>query len=190
LGRILAVDLGTRRVGLAITDPLRMIASPLRYLPFAGEGPLAQELLRLAAEQDVERAVVGLPLAEDGAETPGCQRARSLARRLQAGGLAAVLWDERYSSREAEEALRQMGVKRRGGRVDPWRRPSSRRITAQRSGKRSTLWAIAGTGGRRAEPAVVGEAGDGPAGSGGRSGDVDHVGFLFIIYPPHAKTTP
>jgi len=119
LGRILAVDLGTRRVGLAITDPLRMIASPLRYLPFAGEGPLAQELLRLAAEQDVERAVVGLPLAEDGAETPGCQRARSLARRLQAGGLAAVLWDERYSSREAEEALRQMGVKRRGGRVDP-----------------------------------------------------------------------
>jgi len=119
LGRILAVDLGTRRVGLAITDPLRMIASPLRWLPFTGEGPLARELLRLAAEQGVERAVVGLPLAEDGAETPGCRRARSLARRLQGGGLAAVLWDERYSSREAEEALRQMGVKRRGGRVDP-----------------------------------------------------------------------
>jgi putative Holliday junction resolvase len=126
LGRFLAVDLGTRRVGLAITDPLRMIASPLRWLPFAGERPLVQELLRLAAELGVERAVVGLPLAEDGSETPGCQRARRLARRLQGGGLAAVLWDERYSSREAEEALRRMGVRKRGearelrrGRVDP-----------------------------------------------------------------------
>ena len=119
MGRFLAIDLGTRRVGLAITDPLRIIASPLRYLPFTGEGPLARELLRLAAEQGVELAVVGLPLAEDGAETPGCRRARRLARRLQAGGLAAVLWDERYSSREAEEALRQMGGRKRGGRVDP-----------------------------------------------------------------------
>ncbi len=106
-------------MGLAITDPLRLIASPLRWLAFTGEGPLARELLRLAVEQDVERAVVGLPLAEDGAETPGCQRARRLARRLQDGGLAAVLWDERYSSREAEEALRLMGVKKRGRRIDP-----------------------------------------------------------------------
>jgi putative Holliday junction resolvase len=119
LGRFLAVDLGTRRIGLAITDPLRMIASPLSWLPFTGEGQLARELLRLAAEKGVERAVIGLPLAEDGKETPGCARARSLARRLQAGGLAAVLWDERYSSLEAEEALREMGVRRRGGRVDP-----------------------------------------------------------------------
>jgi putative Holliday junction resolvase len=119
LGRFLAVDLGTRRVGLAITDPLRMIASPLRWLPFTGERPLAQELLRLAAVQRVERVVIGLPLAEDGAETLGCRRARSLARRLQDSGLQAVLWDERYSSLEAEEALRLMGVRRRGGRVDP-----------------------------------------------------------------------
>jgi putative Holliday junction resolvase len=115
LGRFLAIDLGTRRVGLAITDPLRLIASPLRWLPFTGWGALVRELLRLAAEQGVERAVVGLPLAEDGTETPGCRQARRLARRLQAGGLAAVLWDERYSSREAEEALRRMGVKGRGG---------------------------------------------------------------------------
>jgi putative Holliday junction resolvase len=119
LGRILAVDLGTRRVGLAITDPLRMIASPLRWLPFAGEGALAGQLLRLCAELGVDRAVVGLPLHEDGAESPGCAPARRLARRLQDGGLETVLWDERYSSLEAEEALREMGVKRRGGRVDP-----------------------------------------------------------------------
>ena len=119
MGRILAVDLGTRRVGLALTDPLRLIASPLRSLDFQGEGPLVQELLRLAAEQGVERVVVGLPLREDGAETEGCRRARKLARRLQSGGLAAVLWDERYSSREAQAALREMGIRARAGRIDP-----------------------------------------------------------------------
>jgi len=170
LGRILAVDLGTRRVGLAITDPLRIIASPLRYLPFAGEGPLARELLRLAAERGVEQAVVGLPLAEDGAETPGCRKARSLARRLQAGGLAAVLWDERYSSRDAEEALRQMGVKKRGearlrhlrrGRVDPVAAALVLEdYLRSAQAKRSTL---------RAEPSETG-AGGGVAGGGAAGG--------------------
>jgi putative Holliday junction resolvase len=161
LGRFLAVDLGTRRVGLAVTDPLRIIASPLRYLPFTGEGPLARELLRLAAEQDVERAIVGLPLAEDGAETPGCRRARRLARRLQAGGLAAVLWDERYSSREAEEALRQMGVKSRGGRVDPVAAAIILEdYLRSDQAKRSTL---------RAESSGTGAGGGEGGGSGGRS---------------------
>jgi putative Holliday junction resolvase len=121
VGRILAVDLGTRRVGLAITDPLRMIASPLTNLTFKGEAPLVRELLRLAAEKDVQRVIIGLPIREDGTEAQGCRQARSLARRLQAGGLPAVLWDERYSSREAEAVLREMGLGRRRalGRVDP-----------------------------------------------------------------------
>ena len=166
MGRILAVDLGTRRVGLAITDPLRIIASPLRYLPFAGEGPLARELLRLAVEQDVDRAVIGLPLHEDGREAPGCRQARSLAHRLQAGGLAAVLWDERYSSREAEEALRQMGVKRRGGRVDPVAAAIILEdYLRSDQANRSTLRAeSSGTG---AGGAGGGEEGGGGGGSGG-----------------------
>ena len=121
MGRILAVDLGSRRVGLAVTDPLRMLASPLSYIPFTGEQALARELLRLAAEKDIERVVVGLPLREDGSESEGCRLARRLARRLQEGGLSAALWDERYSSLQARAALREMGVRSRGarGRVDP-----------------------------------------------------------------------
>ncbi len=121
MGRILAVDLGSRRVGLAITDPLRMLASPLSQLSYRGERELVRELLSLAAEKEVERVVVGLPLREDGSEAEGCRRARLLARRLQESGLEAVLWDERYSSREARSALREMGVSGRksGGRVDP-----------------------------------------------------------------------
>ena len=121
MGRNLAVDLGSRRVGLAVTDPLRMLASPLSGVPYSGEEALVRDLLRLAAEKGVDRVVVGLPLREDGTEAEGCRRARRLARRLQGAGLAAVLWDERYSSREARSALREMGVsgRRAGGRVDP-----------------------------------------------------------------------
>jgi putative Holliday junction resolvase len=120
MGRILAVDLGSRRVGLAITDPLRMLASPLGQISYRGEGPLVCDLLSLAAEKEVERVVVGLPLRSDGSEAEGCRRARRLARRLQESGLEALLWDESYSSREARSALREMGVSGRSssGRVD------------------------------------------------------------------------
>ena len=120
MGRILAVDLGTRRVGLALTDPLRLIASPCSSLSFRGEARLAAELLALVSEKGVERVVIGLPIKEDGTEGEGCRRARSLARRLEDRGVGVVLWDERYSSREAQEALRQMGFsgKRSVGRVD------------------------------------------------------------------------
>jgi putative Holliday junction resolvase len=121
MGRILAIDTGTRRVGLAMTDPLRLIASPLRSIEYGGEDRLVEGLLELIGEQGVERVVVGLPIREDGSEGQGCQRARSLARRLQDQGVEVALWDERYSSREAENALREMGLNRKRsiGRVDP-----------------------------------------------------------------------
>jgi putative Holliday junction resolvase len=121
LGRILAVDLGTRRVGLAITDPLQLIASPLANLTFSGEDRLVQDLLALASAKAVERVVVGLPLREDGSEGEGCRQARQLARRLESAGLEVSLWDERYSSREAQSALREMGYDRRRSlaRIDP-----------------------------------------------------------------------
>jgi putative Holliday junction resolvase len=121
VGRILAVDPGSRRVGLAMTDPLQMIASPLRVIDFSGERRLAEQLLALIREQAVERVVVGLPIREDGSEGEGCKRSRNLARRLERGGVKVVLWDERYSSREAENALKEMGLNRKRaiGRIDP-----------------------------------------------------------------------
>jgi putative Holliday junction resolvase len=106
---------------LAVTDPLQLIASPLRAIGFSGEGKLTEQLLALIQEQAVERVVVGLPIREDGTEGEGCKRARNLARRLQRRGVEVVLWDERYSSREAEDALQKMGLtrKRAIGRIDP-----------------------------------------------------------------------
>lgn len=121
MGRILAVDLGTRRVGLAITDPLQMIASPLKSISFQSEKRLIAELLAILADKGVERVVIGLPIREDGSEGEGCLRSRNLARKLQARGITAVLWDERYSSREAENTLRALGLRRKQAvaKIDP-----------------------------------------------------------------------
>jgi len=120
MGRILAVDTGTRRVGLAMTDPLKLIASPLRSISFNGTDKLVTDLLALIRAREVELVVVGLPIREDGTEGEGCLRARSLADRLREAGVQVTLWDERYSSREAESSLREMGLKRKQsiGKID------------------------------------------------------------------------
>ncbi len=120
MGRILAVDPGTRRVGLAITDPLQLIASPLRSISFSSADRLVKDLLALIEAREVEQVVVGLPIREDRTEGEGCQQARSLAGRLREAGVQVTLWDERYSSREAENKLREMGFNRKQsiGRID------------------------------------------------------------------------
>jgi putative Holliday junction resolvase len=115
-GRILAVDLGARRVGLALSDPMRMISSPLATIPMASESGLTETLLSLCAEKDVRLVVVGLPLSADGTEGPGCARSRRILERLTAAGMAAVLQDESWTSRDAEAMVREAGGKRRGSR--------------------------------------------------------------------------
>jgi len=113
VGRLLAVDLGAKRVGLALSDPQQRLASPLATLAFKGERKLLAELLTLIREKEVEAVILGLPLREDGSEGRGCQLARGLAGKLEGRGVPTVLWDERYSSREAEALLKEGGLKRR-----------------------------------------------------------------------------
>jgi putative holliday junction resolvase len=120
VGRVLAVDTGTRRVGLAITDPLGMICAPLAMIPFVSESGLARSLTDLAREKDVTLVVIGLPVSADGSEGEGCARARRIRDRLLSEGLACELWDESWSSRDAADALRAVGARPRGarGRLD------------------------------------------------------------------------
>lgn len=113
MARLLAVDLGTRRIGLAISDPMKMIASPFRTLKYKTEKRLLDELLQIITEKDVDTVIIGLPLREDGTEGHGCVRSRQFSNRLQARGIKTVLWDERYSSRNAETLLRQGGLNRK-----------------------------------------------------------------------------
>jgi putative holliday junction resolvase len=120
VGRVLAVDTGTRRVGLALTDPLGMICSPLPAIPFRSESALAASLVETCRARDASLVVIGLPVSADGSEGEGCARARRIRERLLAAGLACELWDESWSSREALQALAEAGVRGRAvrGKLD------------------------------------------------------------------------
>ncbi len=115
-GRVLGVDLGARRVGLALSDPLRTISSPFQTISMSTEAALARSLAALCRERQVSLVVIGLPLSADGSEGPGCARARRLVAALVKAGIPSVVHDESWSSRDAEDALRETGKTRRNAK--------------------------------------------------------------------------
>lgn len=110
MGRVLGVDLGTVRVGLAKSDEARVVATPLDTLD--GGDDVVQRLADRARSEDCDTVVVGLPRALSGQDTDSTRAARAVAEGLRAWGLAVELWDERLSSVEAERALLGAGRRR------------------------------------------------------------------------------
>jgi putative Holliday junction resolvase len=121
VGRILALDVGERRIGLAISDPEGLVAVPLRILERTKEPADLQAILEIAHAEGVDTLLVGNPISMTGHIGPQAQRVRSFGHRLaQAASLPLVLWDERLSSAEAERFAPQgRGGKRRGSRRVP-----------------------------------------------------------------------
>jgi len=113
-GRLLGIDLGERRIGLALSDPTRTIASPLTTLVRrAGKRPPWPELLRITGEHEVVGAVIGLPLDLSGEETDWTREVRGFAADFERrSGLPAHLIDERMTSVMAERAVRGSGLRR------------------------------------------------------------------------------
>jgi putative Holliday junction resolvase len=120
--RWLAIDLGDRRVGLAVSDPAGMIASPAGHLERrAGKRPPLTALLARATELEAEGFVVGLPLDQQGEDTPRALEARRLAEELATRtGLPAELVDERFTTSAALRAVKAMegSTRERKGDVD------------------------------------------------------------------------
>jgi putative holliday junction resolvase len=111
VSRCLGVDYGTKRVGLAISDSLGITARPLSVVP---RSAAVEEVVNLVKEHDVGTIVVGLPTGLSGDEGVSASEARKLADELGiAAGVDVVLVDERYTSRLAEDALLESGMKRR-----------------------------------------------------------------------------
>jgi putative Holliday junction resolvase len=113
MGRVLGLDFGTRRVGAAISDPRREIATPLevhqRRDP-AGDSRHYQELIR---EHEVDQIVIGLPLHTSGQVGTAVALARRFGARLAVStGRPVVFFDERYTTSEAEDVLIAAGLKR------------------------------------------------------------------------------
>ena len=111
-GRILALDPGERRIGLALSDPTGIIASPYAVIDRRTDD-VAQRLQRICRDEDVSRIVVGLPVTLDGREGQAAAAARELARlAAEATDLDVILHDERFSTVTAEQALLEGGMRR------------------------------------------------------------------------------
>jgi putative holliday junction resolvase len=109
--RWMALDHGTKNIGIAFCDELEILASPFAVWPNQGEASLAK-LARLAAEEGAQGLVVGLPRHKDGAESATAGLARAFGESLRdRTGLPLVFWDEHLTSAEAERLLAQRGVK-------------------------------------------------------------------------------
>lgn len=121
--RTLALDYGERRIGVAISDATGAIAQPLETIAAkTGERGALDRIAELVRTHEVEQIVVGLPLHMNGRPGPEAERARAFGERVRArAGVAVDYLDERWTSREAERALDEAGVRRRAqrGRVDP-----------------------------------------------------------------------
>jgi len=115
--RYLGLDLGRATIGLALADEVLRTARPLRTLRRRSEAEDLAALGAVAAEYEVERAVLGLPLNMDGSEGPSARMARAFAARLEVAlGIPVELFDERLSTFEAESRLRELGFSARAQR--------------------------------------------------------------------------
>ncbi len=110
-GRILALDYGHRRIGLALSDPHRELASPLP--PLLRQGDYLGRLKQLIADRQVDELLLGLPIGLNGQEGRAAKNVRQFGCRLEAEtGLPLTYFDERFTTSEAEGMMIQAGAKR------------------------------------------------------------------------------
>jgi len=111
MGRVLGVDYGDSRIGLAMSDPIKIIASPFKTIRNEGNEKCLQVFQSLIKEKDVEAIVVGLPIGLKGQETVQTKKVREFANLLYALKLSIHLEDERLSSVSAEKSMIQQNIK-------------------------------------------------------------------------------
>ncbi len=119
--RILAIDHGTVRMGLAISDELGMLAHPLDFLPAEPMADFLDALRKLLREREVSLILVGMPRNMDGSYGPAAQKVQEFVHLLRETLVTPVrTWDERLTSVQAHRMLAERGTreKERRGRVD------------------------------------------------------------------------
>jgi putative holliday junction resolvase len=104
--RLVGIDLGSKTIGLAISDVERRLASPLKTLPRGAFVKDADSLIAIFSEFDIAGVIIGLPLDLDGRDNPRAQSTRAFARNLSARtSLPIVFWDERFSTAVVTRSL-------------------------------------------------------------------------------------
>ncbi|PST25262.1 Holliday junction resolvase RuvX [Mesorhizobium plurifarium] len=118
---IAGLDLGTKTIGLSVSDLGRRFATPRDVIRRVKFGADAQALLSFAEKEKIAAFIIGLPVNMDGSEGPRCQATRAFVRNMgEKTDIPFVLWDERLSTVAAERALIEMDVsrKKRAERID------------------------------------------------------------------------
>lgn len=119
MGRALGVDVGSTRVGLAVSDPGGTVATPCDTLPGSDDpGEIAAAVVVAAGEHACDTVVIGLPRALSGTDTASTTQARAVADAVAAAGVDVALWDERLTSVEAERTLVAAGRRRAQRRLE------------------------------------------------------------------------
>jgi putative Holliday junction resolvase len=120
LARFLAVDYGRKRVGLAIADPLGMIASPAGFIERReGKRPPITKIIARATELEAQGYLIGLPLDGEGLETDWTAEVRKLGAEIaKRTGMPVRFYDERYSTAAALRTVKEMGESTRGRKGD------------------------------------------------------------------------
>ena len=112
MARILCLDYGRRRVGVAVSDPLGLTAQPVETWTGVSREKLLERICALIEEMGVEKIVLGLPLTLKGERGDMAQEVERFASELHhRGGIPVTLWDERFTSVQARRIIRQKGEK-------------------------------------------------------------------------------
>ena len=111
MGRYLGIDNGEKRVGLALSDPLKIIATPFRTLLVHNTNQVIRELDKIIDEQDVDLIVVGNPLGMKGQQTVQTKRVMEFTDKLRDIGYKVMLEDERLSSVSAKRIIIEQEIK-------------------------------------------------------------------------------
>src|SRR5262245_25075440 len=111
--RILAIDHGTKRIGIAISDEMNMIAQPLEFVPAEPFADFLERLKELLREKQVEQILVGMPRNMDGSYGPAALKVQEFVAAVNAAITVPIkLWDERLTSAQANRFLIQGNVRR------------------------------------------------------------------------------
>ena len=110
--RIVALDVGDRRIGIAVSDPLGITAQPIETYTRVGYGPDTRRIEQLAQQYVTNRILCGLPLNMDGTQGFQTQKVREFAAKLEEAGLTVEFYDERMTTVLAEDALLEADMRR------------------------------------------------------------------------------
>src|SRR5260221_10737378 len=111
--RILALDHGTVRIGVAVSDEMKMIATPLEFIPASPHAGFLARLKEIISEKEVELILIGMPRNMDGSYGPAALKVREFVAVLNSAVTVPIkTWDERLTSAQANRFLIQAGVRR------------------------------------------------------------------------------